>query len=150
MVHLGDYSEDTLVERPARNLFESLGYQTANCYYETFGAQGSLGRETSSEVVLRPRLRAALERLNPDLPRTALDQAIEALTRDRSTQSLVHANREVYTLLKDGVRVKVPDLEGRELEETVRVIDWNAPGNNDFFWPRSSGSRARCIRAALT
>jgi type I restriction enzyme R subunit len=133
MVHLHDYSEDTLVERPAISLFASLGYQTANCFYETFGSQSSLGRETSSEVVLRRRLRAALERLNPHVSRTAIDQAIEALTRDRSTQSPVHANQEIYKLLKGGVSVKVRNMEDREIDETVRVIDWDGPGNNDFF-----------------
>ena len=46
------YSEDTLVEQPAINLFAELGWQTANCYEESFGPGGSLGRETSSEVVL--------------------------------------------------------------------------------------------------
>ena len=35
---------------------------------ETFGATGTLLRETKGEVVLVSRLRAALERLNPALP----------------------------------------------------------------------------------
>ncbi|HLW01390.1 MAG TPA: type I restriction endonuclease subunit R [Ktedonobacterales bacterium] len=133
MVHLNEYSEDALVEQPAIALFAALGYQTANCYYETFGPHGSLGRETSSEVVLRPRLRAALERLNPGLPHEAISQAIEELTRDRSMLSPVHANREIYKLLKDGVHVFVRNQADEQIDETVRVIDWNAPGNNDFF-----------------
>ena len=45
--------------------------------------------------------------------------------------SLVQANREVYKLLKDGVKVSFQN--GDEIDETVRVIDWNNPGNNDFF-----------------
>ena len=39
---------------------------------EVFGIGGTLGRETSGEVVLVSRLRAALERLNPALPPEAL------------------------------------------------------------------------------
>jgi transcription-repair coupling factor (superfamily II helicase) len=39
---------------------------------ETFGANGTLRRETKGEVVLVSRLRAALERLNPALPPDAL------------------------------------------------------------------------------
>ena len=38
-------------------------------------------------------------------------QAIEEVTRDRSRMSLVAANREVYHLLKDGVRIKVNNPE---------------------------------------
>jgi phage tail protein X len=54
--------------------------------------------------------------------------------------SAVAANREIYQLLKNGVRVPMPDPEGDgETVEVVRVIDWDEPANNDFllcsqFW----------------
>ena len=128
-----DYSEDALVEQPAIALFAELGWETADCFHETFGPEGTLGRETTHQVALLSRLRPALEKLNPDLPGRVLDQAIEELTRDRSAMSLARANRQVYELLKDGVRVTGRDAEGVETVETVRVIDWNEPGNNDFF-----------------
>lgn len=129
-----DYSEDTLVEQPAILLFSQLGYATANCFYEKVGTDDStLGRATTEEVVLVPKLRSALVRLNPDLPSEAIELAIEELTRDRGAMSLVQANREVYKLLKDGVKVSFEDDDGDECDETVRVIDWNDPDNNDFF-----------------
>jgi len=62
-----DYSEDSLIEQPAIELFHELGWETANFFYEKFGENGTLGRETSSEVVLILRLRATLVRLNLDL-----------------------------------------------------------------------------------
>lgn len=68
------YSEDSLVEQPAIELFKTLGWQAANCYHETFGAKGFLGRETAAEVVLAGRLRAALLKLNPDLPSEAIQR----------------------------------------------------------------------------
>ncbi len=54
------------------------------------------------------------------------------------------ANREVYKLIKDGVRVKAQSAtrtltlsQGRgskdEEVERIRVIDWDKPENNDFF-----------------
>ncbi|MGD0954401.1 MAG: type I restriction endonuclease [Methanotrichaceae archaeon] len=75
---MSDYSENTLIEQPAIDLFADLGWQTMNCFYEKFGPGGSIGRETSTEVVLVNRLRSVLVRLNPHLPRDALDNAIEA------------------------------------------------------------------------
>ncbi len=69
---MNDYSEDTLVEQPTIALFAELGWETANCWSEKFGADGTLGRETTAEVVLRPQLRAALSRLNLSLPPEAL------------------------------------------------------------------------------
>jgi len=131
----GDYSEDVLIEQPAIGLFEELGWETANCFHEFEQVGGSpLGRETKAEVVLVSHLRPALERLNPDLAAEAYEQAIDELIRDRSAMSLAQANRQVYRLIKDGVKVKIPDPDGGgETVETIRVIDWNQPENNDFF-----------------
>src|ERR1700680_446736 len=105
------YTEDQLVEQPAIGLFAELGWQTVSASEETFGAGGTLGRDTKGDVVLVPRLRAALERLNPALPSGAISAAVDELTRDRSAMLLGAANREVYLLLKEGIKVSVPDRE---------------------------------------
>ena len=125
-------SEEAL-ENATIVLFEELGYTTANCFHETYGENSTLGRETSAEVILIPKLRSALEKLNPNLPNEAIALAIEELTRDRSTLSLANANREIYKLLKDGVKVKFRTEDDEETIETVKVIDWNQPEENDFF-----------------
>ena len=103
------YTEDQLVEQPAIGLFAELGWQTVSALEETFGATGTLLRETKGEAVLVSRLRAALERLNPALPTEAITTAVDELTRDRSAMSLEAANREVYLLLREGIKVSVPD-----------------------------------------
>ena len=108
------YTEDQLVEQPAIGLFGALGWQTVSALEESFGASGTLGRETRGEVVLTQRLRAALGKFNPALPPEAINLAIDALTRDRSAMSLEAANREVYRLLKEGITVSVPDREQGE------------------------------------
>jgi len=135
-----DYSEDYLIEQPAIGLFAELGWQTYHAFHEFETPGGSpLGREHKGEVVLLQRLRPALERLNPDLPPEAIAQAIEELTRDRSTTSLVEANRQIYRLLKEGVKVTLAGQEEGPVVETVRVIDWDRPECNDYllvsqFW----------------
>ncbi|HAW52082.1 MAG TPA: DEAD/DEAH box helicase, partial [Flavobacteriales bacterium] len=134
------FSEDNLIEQPAIRLFkDGLGWQTVNAYDETYGENGSLGREHRGEVVLVSRLRPALVKLNPELPAVALELAITEIIRDRSMLPLVAANQNVYDLIKDGVKVKFKDDEGQQREETVRVIDWEHPTENDFlltsqFW----------------
>ena len=128
------YTEDQLVEQPAIGLFAHLGWQTVSAMEEVFGAGGTLGRETPGEVVLGPRLRAALERLNPAIPPEAISAAIDGLTRDRSAMLLAPANREIYLLLKDGIVVSLPDRErGGQKTERLRVIDWQNPEANDFL-----------------
>ena len=149
------YTEDQLVEQPAIELFAKLGWTIAvgnphpNPLPKGEGVwvdeSGLFGRETKGEVVLVSRLRAALERLNPTLPPEAITTAVDELTRDRSAMSLESANREVYLLLKEDIRVSVADKEdgsagtprptksGGQTTVRVRVIDWENPANNDFL-----------------
>ncbi len=139
-------AEDAL-ERATRELFAELGWETVNAWSETFPA-GILGRENAAEVVLRSRLLPALERLNPGLPPEAIDQAVEDLARDRSALSMAQANREVHALLRGGVKVRFRNDDGAEIEETVRVMDWDEPANNDFlvvcqFWVTGELHRRR-------
>ena len=149
------YTEDQLVEQPAIGLFAALDWQTVCALEETFGpsppaplpegeGRVHLGRETKGEVVLVERLRAALGKFNPALPREAISNAIDELTRDRSAMSLEAANREVYKLLKEGIPVSIPDREpltpgpsprgrGGQTTERLRIVDWEHPENNDFL-----------------
>ena len=62
-------SEDRLVQKTfADHLKDHLGWESVYAYNaETFGSTGTLGRENEREVVLVHDLRAAIERLNPDL-----------------------------------------------------------------------------------
>ncbi|MBD2606352.1 type I restriction endonuclease subunit R [Scytonema hofmannii FACHB-248] len=124
---------EAALENATIELFSQLQWQTANCYHEAFGTNSTLGRETKGEVVLIPKLQSALQNLNPDLPAEAIPLTIEELTRDRSTLSLANANAEIYQLLKDGVKVSFKNDEGEDQTETVKVIDWNHPENNNFF-----------------
>lgn len=124
------------VEAAALDLFSSMGWKVTNVQHEVLGEHGTLGRETRGDVVLVRRLRAALAKLNPGVPLAALDDALEELTRDRSAMTLAMANREVYRLLKHGVKVKVTAAAAADTDEgvvTVRVIDWDDPEQNDFF-----------------
>ena len=150
---LGDlaagYGELRLVEQPAIELLAELGWEHRNLFAESFGAQGSEGRESEHQVILTRRLLAALRRLNPGLPEDAYAQAVDQLAQDRSKQIAVNANREFYRLLKDGVKVTVPDEHGGHATETLRVIDWTLPANNDFLltsqmWVAGDMYRRRC------
>ena len=127
------YSESSLIEQPAIEIFKSLGFDYLNCYEETHGENSTLGRETSSDVVLISKLKPALIRLSPKLPQEAIDKAVEELTADRSILNPAVANKEIYKLIKDGVKVTFKNKDGEDVEDTVKVIDFNNPDENDFF-----------------
>ena len=83
------YTEEQLVEQPAIGLFAELDWTTVSALEETFGATGTLQRETRGDVVLVSQLLVALERLNLELPPEAIAAAVDELTRDRSAMSLL-------------------------------------------------------------
>ena len=126
-----NYTEDLLVEQPAINLFESMDWETAICWEEVFGGEGSFGRENRSDVVLFKRLSEVLQKLNPDVDPSILQNAIDEIARDRSVMSPIAANEEVYLLIKQGY--KHVDHSGDGDDVVIRYIDWNKPDNNDFL-----------------
>jgi type I restriction enzyme, R subunit len=86
-------SEDRLVQKTfADHLHGVLGWESIYAFNdETFGPNGTLGRTSEREVILVCDLRAALKRLNPALPDSAREQAIERLTRVDFARSLIRA-----------------------------------------------------------
>ena len=129
----GRYSEDQLVEQPAIELFKSLGWEHLDAYHETLGADGTLGRDNRSEVILTGRLRQAIERLNPNAPAEAVDQAVVEITKPRTALHYARANAEIHSLLRDRVEVSVRQPDGTTLPEKLTIIDWETPENNDFL-----------------
>ena len=129
-----EFSEDGAVEQPALALLQQLGWQYLNLRNEKPGPDNTTGRTSFHQAWLPARLRAALVRLNPSLPAGALKLAEETLTQDRSALSPIAANRELYQLLRNGVRVefKRPD-DGKSETVTVRAIDWRDVEANDFL-----------------
>ncbi len=128
------YSESALVEKAAMEVLAALNWTTVSADEETFGTVGTLGRESAREVVLAPRLRAALLRLNPGVQATAIDLAVDELLRDRVAMGPAAANREVHRVLTAGVKVSVKDgRTGKDEPHTLRVIDWEHPEQNDFL-----------------
>lgn len=129
----GRYSEDELVEQPAIALFEELGWEHIDAYHETLGLDGTLGRDNRSDVFLTGRLRRAVERLNPGMPREAIEDAVNEITKPRTAMHYARANAEIHGLLRDRVEVSVRQPDGTVLPERLAVIDWEHPENNDFL-----------------
>ncbi len=71
---------------------------------------------------------------------TLVNRALYELNRvaGDQTKSLYDINREVYSLLRYGVKVRE---DVGEYTQTVWLIDWNDPLNNDFALLRGYGER---------
>ena len=129
-------SEDRLVQATfAKHLEQVLGWDVLFAWNEeTFGPEGTMGRADTRQAVLTRDLRAALKRLNPDLPASAIYDAVRDLTVYDVSRSMVQHNRDFYRLLRGGVPVEYRDAQGRQKSARARVIDFdNAPGSNRFL-----------------
>src|ERR1700712_6072092 len=93
------YTEGGLVEQPALELLEQLGWTVVNAFGETFGPAGTLGRDSMHDVVLTHRLRDAMRWLNPQVPEAIREEALAGLAKDRATMDRVRANREVCAVI---------------------------------------------------
>ena len=127
------YTEGGLVERPALELLEELGWTVVSAFRETFGPAGTLGRDSMHDVVLIHRLRDGLRWLNPQVPAAIREEALAAVARDRSVMDRVRANREVYDLVRDGYRAEWQDDNGERQYATVQYLDFRDSSNNDWL-----------------
>src|SRR5215213_2729271 len=126
-------SEDRLVQKTfADHLRDELGWQSVYAWNEeTFGPSGTLGRADTREVVLTRDLRAALARLNEDLPSPAIESAVQQMTRHDFSRSLLQHNEDFYRLIRDGVLVEYKDEQGKPRETRARVIDFKNGTSSD-------------------
>ena len=119
------------VEKAALEWLAALGWQTAHGPDIAPGAPGE-ERADYGAVVLERRLQDALARLNPDLPREALDDAFRKLTRPEGS-TLEARNRAFHRMLVAGVNVEYRTDGGAIRGAQAAVIDYANPAANDFL-----------------
>jgi type I restriction enzyme, R subunit len=127
------FTEAELVERPALELLAELGWSIVDAYAETLGADGTLGRDSIHDVFLTHRLRNALRLLNPSVPEVILEEALAAITKDRSGMDATRANKEIHRLLRDNYLAEWRDYNGEACFANVRFLDFTEPTNNDWL-----------------
>jgi len=124
------FGQRTFVE----HLQRVLGWDSVYAFNtETFGSNGTLGRSSEREVVLVRDFAAAIERLSPDLPASAREQATEKLTRTDIVRSVLQHNHEFYRFIRDGVPVDWRDSAGTMQYGRARVVDFREALNNRFL-----------------
>jgi len=130
-----DYSENILVQEAAGNLLhDELGWDVVYAYNkEVLGENGTLGRTSYKEILLKRDLSAALQEFNPWITPAQISEAIGTLEQRLSTASLLQVNEEKYFLLRDGVPVTVRRPDGRTEQRRAMVIDFQNPAENRFL-----------------
>src|SRR5699024_7386184 len=94
-------------------------------------APGTGERESWDELLIRPRLLAALRRLNPGVPEQYLQQACAEIVTP-SSQDAITENQRIHKIFVDGYRVTYLDADGIEHTPTLWIIGTQET-DNDFL-----------------
>ncbi|EIL8370200.1 type I restriction endonuclease subunit R [Vibrio alginolyticus] len=134
-----EYSEDGLVEQASQEVLEKLGWDVKTAWHnESFSVKddrsdGLLGRANKSEVILQRYLKKALIELNPGLPNTAYQNAIDFIIQTEADKSLGALNKQKHELLTKGVQVSYQDDKGKLQKKRLKVFNFNQPKKNHFL-----------------
>ena len=108
------------VEEAALEWLGELDYEIRH------GPELELEEPWSEKVIFESRLREALDRLNPELPAEAREDAFRKLLNVEAA-TLVERNRLVHRMFVDGVNVEFRRPDGSIAGAQARVIDFDDP-----------------------
>ncbi len=121
---------ESVVEDAALDWFRGLGYNVISGPDMPPGPHAL--RKTHEDVTFPSVMRGALARVNPGLPEEALDDAFRKLIRPEGA-TLEARNRAFHRMIVNGVNVEYRNADGAIRGAQVRVIDFDAPANNDWL-----------------
>ncbi len=122
---LDEYSH---VEKPFLEQLAGLGWDVLELQMQQQPEQSF--RTSFSEVVLKPKLREALVKINPFLTPAQVDELERKITTFQKN-SLLENNQQVLHYLLENTTVSKNEQTG-ELSPTVRFIDFDNLENNSF------------------
>ncbi len=127
------YSEEEAVQKPAGELLDRMGWDVYYCFDdEVLGKNGTLGRESYRDVLLKRDLEYALVELNEHLSEDECRRAIKTLEEAFVGDSLLQTNEAKYKMLRDGIPVKRRQPDGSTRTEYAQVFDYEHPSLNRF------------------
>ncbi len=122
---------ESQVEQVALDILTELGYKIV--YGPDIAPDGTNPeRKTYSDVVLVERLKNEIERLNPNVPKEAKEEAIKKVLRAESPDVLVN-NQLFHKMLFDGVDVEYRKRDGTIAGDKVWLFDFKDIKNNEFL-----------------
>jgi len=121
---------ETQVEQTTLNWLTALGWDT------TFGPDiipdgVRPERDDYDQVILIGRLQTALKHINPNLPPSAITEALNKIKRTESP-SLIDNNRRFHRMLTEGVDVTYKK-DDRDIHDKVWLFDLADLDNNDWL-----------------
>lgn len=121
---------ENIIEESAIETLQLLGWTYANG--RDLSPEGSFcERESFGQIILTDRLQKAVAKLNPHIPESAREQAVQKVLRIYSPD-LLHNNETFHQYLVE--KIKIPyQQDGYERSHEVSIVDFENPLNNEFL-----------------
>ncbi|PPI80860.1 type I restriction endonuclease subunit R [Marinobacter flavimaris] len=138
-------SEDNIEQALLQRLQHIHGFNVLDCYTaKPEDPNDGSHRADKRDVIFPVELKTACLELNPDIPESKIDEAIERVMNRRGAMSPIAANRELYDVIRDGVPVQFDDERGIKQHEKVRLVHFDDPKQNRWLavsqlWIKSVG-----------
>ena len=113
-------SEDDIEQAILQRLQHLHGFDVLDCFTkDKEDLKDGSNRKDKRDVIFSDRLKTAAIKLNPNIPESTIDDAIEKITAKRHTMSTIVANKELDELIRDGVPVEYENENGATEHEQV-------------------------------
>lgn len=121
---------ESLIELLTIQELQKLGWQYANGI--DLAPDGhNPERDNYKQVVLKDRLQAAIQRVNPGLPPLTQTDALQQVLR-LSSPELIQANETFHKWLTNGIEVE-HTVNNESRGDKCFLIDFDNPANNDYL-----------------
>ncbi len=118
------------VEGLALDIFREMDYKVLNGLEISPGGSKQ-ERNDFREVILKERLLNSIGRINPNMPKDALEDAMKKVSRV-SSQNQVLDNQQFHKLLTEGVPVSFRKGQSTK-HEIINLVDFENPSKNEFL-----------------
>lgn len=125
---MASFTEDYMVEQAPINWLKELGY---SYLHGSLLSPENEERDSYRQVVLKKRFTNSVQKLNPWLTQTQLEEVYKKVT-DIEHPDFVMKSKIFYDMITKGVKISVKDEDG-ERARIVKLVDFNDLENNEFL-----------------
>jgi type I restriction enzyme, R subunit len=127
------YVAESIAEEACLQYFDSEGYEVLHGADVGPDTPGGI-RTSFSDVIVEGRLTEAVARLNPQLPESAVVEAVRRLRQMPSASpSVVENNRRFHQAMVEGIPVEHTRADGSRTSTQVWFVDFEDPARNDWL-----------------
>ena len=119
------------LEYASLEILQELGYKIIHGMDTSPDLENPI-RNNWNEVILTPYLKKAIQKLNPKLLESTIEEAIKQLKR-LTTIDLIKSNKEFHAFLTEGIPLEYRNKQGKIISDNIKLIDYQNPNNNQFI-----------------